>query len=218
MHKVRVWDGPTRLFHWLLFLAVVGLLVTANLGGNWMNWHLRLGHVVLALLLFRLVWGFVGGHWSRFSRFLYAPSALADYWRGRSPPLHTVGHTPMGALSVFALLAALSAQAVSGLMSDDAIAFFGPLVRLVSSDTVEWATWYHKDLGRFIVIGLVVLHLLAIVYYRLVRGQRLTSAMVTGDKTLDIGVPSSAEGWRSRLLATVVALCCAGFAAWVYKL
>ena len=110
MHTIRVWDLPTRLFHWALVVCVIGQIVTANVGGNWMNWHLRLGYAVLTLLLFRLVWGFVGGHWSRFGSFLYAPSSVLAYLRGRPEPEHRVGHSPLGALSVFALLLILLAQ------------------------------------------------------------------------------------------------------------
>jgi len=94
MHTVRVWDLPTRLFHWALVACVIGQIVTANVGGNWMNWHLRLGYTVLTLLLFRLVWGFVGGHWSRFSSFLYGPTTVLNYLRGRARPEHRVGHNP----------------------------------------------------------------------------------------------------------------------------
>ena len=86
MHTVRVWDAPTRAFHWLLAGSVIGMVVTAKLGGNWMEWHLRLGHAVLALLVFRLVWGFAGGHWSRFASFVYAPSSVLRYLRGAAPP------------------------------------------------------------------------------------------------------------------------------------
>ena len=153
MHTVRVWDLPTRAFHWLLAAAVIGMVVTAKVGGNWMVWHLRLGHVVLALLLFRVLWGFVGGHWSRFSNFVYSPRALWRYLRGQAPAEHQMGHSPLGALSVFALLAALSLQVVTGLMSDDEIAFFGPLVRFVDGSTVSQATDFHKSLGQWLVLG-----------------------------------------------------------------
>ena len=85
MHTVRVWDLPTRVFHWLLALSVVGMVITAKLGGNWMVWHLRLGHVVLALLLFRLAWGLFGGHWTRFTSFIYSPAAVLRYLRGQAP-------------------------------------------------------------------------------------------------------------------------------------
>lgn len=207
MPRVRVWDLPTRLFHWLLLLAVVGLFVTANVGGNWMNWHLRLGYCVMGLLLFRLLWGFVGGYWSRFGRFVYGPRAIWDYLQGRGPRHYAVGHSPLGALSVFALLLVLAAQVGSGLMTDDAIAFFGPLVPKVSSHMVDLATWYHKDVGRFAVLGLVGLHVLAIAYYRWVRRQRLTAAMVHGDKELDFDAPASRDGvaqWAAAAVAGAV--------------
>ena len=81
-HTVRIWDLPTRLFHWLLALCVIGLVITANVGGNAMVWHFRLGYAVATLLLFRVVWGLVGGHWSRFSSFLYAPASIVRYLKG----------------------------------------------------------------------------------------------------------------------------------------
>lgn len=220
MQTIRVWDLPTRLFHWLLAAAVVGLVITANVGGNWMNWHLRLGYAVLTLLLFRLVWGFVGGHWSRFGSFLYAPSSVLAYLRGRARPEHRVGHTPLGALSVFALLLVLLAQVTTGLMSDDEIAFFGPLVRFVSGDTVALATSYHKNVGKFIVIALVVLHLAAIAFYRWVKKDNLVRPMLLGDKQMVIGgtVPSARDSLASRVLALMVLAVCGGAVAWLVRL
>lgn len=201
---VRVWDLPTRLFHWLLVAAVAGLVVTGNLGGNWMSWHQRLGYAVLALLIFRLLWGFVGGRWSRFASFLYGPATLLAYLRGRAPGSVEVGHSPLGALSVWAMLAALAAQVGTGLISDDEIAFVGPLARFVESGTAYAATAWHKSTGKLIVLGLVGLHVLAIVVYRL-RGKALLAAMVHGDKRLPPGTPASADGWGQRLLALALA-------------
>lgn len=218
MHTVRVWDLPTRLFHWALAACIVGLVVTANIGGNWMNWHLRLGYSVLALLLFRIVWGFVGGHWSRFGSFLYAPSALWRYLRGQGDASHSVGHSPLAALSVFALLAVLLVQVSTGLVSDDEIAFSGPLTRFVSGDTVAAATGYHKNIGKFLVIGLVVLHLAAIVFYKLARRQALVRAMVVGDKQLPAPATSARDSAGSRLLALAVLLVCAGAVRWLVGL
>jgi cytochrome b len=218
MHTVRVWDLPTRLFHWTLLSAVVGLVVTGNVGGAWMNWHLRLGHVVMALLVFRLLWGLFGGHWSRFSRFVYSPLSVWRYLQGDSPREHRVGHSPLGALSVWGLLLVLGAQVASGLMSDDEIAFFGPLVRFVSADTVSLATNYHKSIGKFILIGLVVLHVAAIAYYRWARRDNLTGPMVHGDKQLDWPAPCSRDDARSWTLAAVLILLSAALATWVYRL
>jgi len=218
MHTIRVWDLPTRLFHWLLAACVIGLIVTGSIDGNWMNWHLRLGYAVLTLLLFRLVWGFIGGHWSRFTNFVYAPSSFVAYLRGLAHPEHRVGHSPLGALSVFALLLILAAQVGTGLMSDDEIAFFGPLVRFVSGDTVSMATSYHKNVGKFIVIGLVALHLVAILFYKLVKKQGLVRPMVVGDKQLTVRVPSANDTTGTRLLALVVLALCGTAVAWMVSL
>lgn len=218
MHAVRIWDLPTRLFHWSLALCVVGLIVTGTIGGGWMNWHMRLGYAVLTLLLFRLVWGFIGGHWSRFGSFLYSPVSLVQHLRGQSPPGHTAGHSPLGALSVFALLLILLAQVGTGLISDDEIATFGPLVRFVSGDTVSAATGYHKDVGKLLIFALVGLHVLAILVYKFAKHQALTRAMVTGDKHLPEALPGSRDTAGSRLLALGVLLVCAGLVWWLVSL
>lgn len=209
MHTVRVWDLPTRLFHWALAVCVIGLVITANIGGNWMNWHFRLGYSVLTLLLFRLVWGLTGGHWSRFSSFLYRPSTLLTYLRGQGRADTEVGHTPTGALSVFALLLVLLLQVGTGLFSDDEIAFAGPLTSLVSSDWVGSATSYHKNIGKFVVMGLVVLHLAAIAFYRWGKKTDLVRPMLTGDKQLAHPARSSRDTGASRLGALVLLLLCA---------
>ncbi len=216
-HKVRIWDLPTRLFHWLLAVTVVGLVVTAKLGGNAMNWHLLLGHAMLALLLFRLLWGLVGGRWSRFASFIHAPATVLRHVRGQGTESDSAGHSPLGALSVFAMLAVLIAQVGSGLLSDDEIAFSGPLGRFVSGDTVAQATAYHAHWGQYLLYALVALHLLAILFYAW-RGRGLVRAMVTGDKHLPEPLPSSRDTAASRLLALVLALVAGAAAWWVQQL
>lgn len=218
MHAVRIWDLPTRVFHWSLVLCVIGLGITGTLGGEWMAWHLRLGYGVFTLLLFRLVWGFIGGHWSRFGSFLYSPASLLRHLRGQSPLEHTAGHSPLGALSVFALLFILLAQVGTGLISDDEIATFGPLVGLVSSETVSAATSYHKNVGKLLILGLVVLHLLAIAIYKFVKRQALMQAMLSGEKRLPQALPASRDTAGTRSLALLVLLLCAGAVAWVVSL
>lgn len=215
---IRVWDLPTRLFHWTLALSVTGLIATGYLGI--MQWHFRLGYTVLALLLFRLVWGVVGGRWSRFTSFIYSPASLMRHLRGHSHPHHAVGHSPMGALSVFALLLILVLQVLTGLSSDDAISFTGPLAPFVSSDVVDWATGYHKDLGQWLVIALVVVHVLAIVFYRVAKQQNLTAAMIGGDKRVDCAPPppSSRDDATARFAALTVLLACAAIAWWIQSL
>jgi cytochrome b len=218
MTKLKVWDLPTRLFHWTLVVAVVGLVVTGNVGGNAMTWHMRLGFVVFALLLFRLVWGLVGGHWSRFVVFVPSPARLWAYLRGRDT--ESVGHNPLGALSVLTMMTVLSLQVGSGLVSDDEIAFTGPLVALVSGDTVSAATHYHKGLGKLLLLGLLGLHIGAIVYHQRIKKKPLVQGMVTGDWPMPPHPipPSTADGARQRWLALAVAVASAVTVAWVVSL
>ena len=192
---VRVWDWPTRLFHWALVLCVVGAVVSAKVGGNAMEWHFRFGLAVLALLVFRLIWGVVGGRWSRFASFLYAPSTLLRYVRGQARPqeMLDVGHSPTGALSVFALLGLLAVQVATGLVADDEIANTGPLIRFVESATSLAATSWHKSWGQWLLLGLVGLHVAAIAVYRLVYRRDLVTPMLVGDKLLSPEVPASAD-------------------------
>ena len=217
LHTVRIWDLPTRVFHWALALCIVGLLVTGNVGGNAMVWHFRIGLTVLALLLFRLMWGLVGGRWSRFATFIYSPRSIINYLKGRGKPEHSVGHTPAGAGSVFALLAALLAQVGSGLISDDEIASAGPLVRFVSSATSNIATNYHKNIGKWIILALVILHIAAIAFY-LWRKHNLIKPMLHGDKQLPMVVPASTDTAGTRIMALVIFGICAIFVAWVAQL
>ena len=204
MQSVRIWDLPTRLFHWLLALAVVGMVVTANIGGNAMNLHLRLGYAVFTLLLFRLLWGLVGGHWSRFASFWPTPGRLLRYLRGDGAP-ELAGHNPLGALSVLAMLVVLALQVGSGLMADDEIAFAGPLMARVSGATVALASRYHTALGKYLVVGLIALHLLAIVGYAL-RGRKLVPPMIHGDKSMptEATVIATRDTAGTRLLALVL--------------
>lgn len=214
---VRVWDLPTRLFHWGLVIGVTGLAVSGTVGANAMVWHLRFGYAVLALLLFRFVWGLVGGRWSRFGAFIYAPQSLIGYLKGKGKPEHGVGHTPIGALSVFAMLGFLVLQVGSGLVSDDEIAFAGPLTAFVSNATVGLATNYHANVGKWILLGLVALHVAAIVFY-LRRKHKLVEAMLHGDKELLQPVPASRDDLASRAAALVVFMLCAGLSYWLSTL
>jgi cytochrome b len=214
---VRVWDLPTRLFHWLLVLTIIGSVVSAKLGGGAMVWHIRLGLTVMALLAFRLVWGIIGGHWSRFISFLYPPSAVRDYLRGDSGPggRYNVGHSPLGALSVFALIGLLSLQVATGLVADDEIATTGPLNRFVSNATAATATAWHSRWGQWLIFLLVAVHIGVVLYYLRSKHRNLIRPMLDGDKTLPTGTPASADGLRERAVALMVLLIMAGLAWWV---
>ena len=215
--SLRVWDLPTRLFHWLLAASTIAMIVTAKMGGNAMEWHLRLGHTVLALLLFRVIWGLVGGHWSRFLTFIPSPARLVRYLRGHGTAADHTGHNPLGALSVIAMLLVLALQVGTGLVSDDEIAFAGSLVRFVSGDTIAWATSWHKGWGQWLLWTVLGLHLIAIAFYSLVRREPLVPAMLHGDKPgADAQLPASRDGAQHRLSALIFAAACAVLAYWVW--
>ena len=201
---VRVWDLPTRIFHWTLATCVVGLIGTAKSGGEAMFWHFQLGYTVASLLLFRIIWGFVGGRWSRFSSFLYTPTTVLRFIRHQIAPEQTVGHNPLGAMSVFALFGVLLLQVTSGLMSDDEISNAGPLSRFVSGFLVSNATDYHKNIGQFILIGLVTLHVAAVLFYLVKKKENLIRPMVTGDKQLPLPMPPARDDMQSRLTALLL--------------
>jgi cytochrome b len=217
---VRVWDLPTRIFHWVLAATVVCSVVSAKIGGNAMAWHFRFGYLVLTLVAFRVLWGFVGGRWSRFASFLYSPASVLRYLRGQPQGggRVDVGHSPLGSLSVLALLAFLALQAGTGLFADDEISNTGPLNRFVSGSTASVASGYHADVGQWVLIALVLLHIGAVLYYLLRERNNLIGPMWHGDKTLPGGVPASADSVGTRLLAAVLVLVCAAAVGWLVSL
>jgi len=215
---IRVWDLPTRVFHWSLAVAVVLLLITGKVGGDAMIWHSRLGYAVASLLLARVAWGFVGGYWSRFRAFAYSPRVVIDALRHPRGAGLSVGHSPQGALSVYAMLIFLVAQAGTGLFSDDQADFSGPLSVFVSNRTVHLLTSYHKNIGELALIALVLLHVGAIAYYGLRRRENLVRPMWTGNKLVGIGAPHSRDDAKSRLAAALLLLMTSALIGWIASL
>lgn len=211
-HRIRVWDLPTRLFHWTLAVLVVGSFATVKAGA--MIWHERLGYAALALVAFRVVWGFVGGRYARFASFVRGPARVLAYLRGAAPS--SPGHNPLGALSVLALLAAVGFQAASGLFTNDDIAFEGPLARFVSGATSSLLTTLHR-LNETTILALVALHVAAILYYRFVKKQDLIRPMLGGDARLDASFPASRDDAALRGRALVVAAACAAAVWWLVR-
>lgn len=197
MRKVRVWDLPLRLFHWLLVACLIGSYVTIKVGGSWTDWHFRFGYTALTLILFRVLWGLVGPRYARFSSFVFSPSAVFAYLRDAAHAPRTLGHSPLGSLSVVALLAVIGVQASAGLFTSDDIMVEGPLARLVSSATVAQASRLHH-LNELLILGLVGVHIVAIIYYRLVRRQSLVKPMIVGDKLVE---PDPRDGDGAALAA-----------------
>lgn len=208
--RIVVWDLPTRIFHWVVAALAVALVVTGKIGGDAMAWHGWCGYAMAAALLFRLVWGVVGGHWSRFAAF---PPSLPRAWRylgGRQSA--GPGHNPLGAFSVYLMLLFLALQVVSGLFSETKEDFAGPLSVRVSHDTVRFFTGYHKVFGEPILLGLVAAHLAAVGWYAW-RGTNLVQPMVTGEKVVDAAQPGSRDDATTRIRAVVVLSLCS-LAVW----
>ncbi len=179
---IRVWDLPIRLFHWLLVLCIVGSVISVNLGGNAIQWHAYFGYCILTLLIFRIVWGFVGSTHARFAAFFPSKKAVFDYLSGNAP--RAIGHNPIGAISVFALLFVLSIQVLTGLFVDDEIAFQGPLAKYVSSETASFLSQIHEG-NQVVIYILIATHIAAIFYYKKFKGQDLIGPMISGDKKID---------------------------------
>ncbi|QQE89101.1 cytochrome B [Azotobacter chroococcum] len=199
--SIKVWDAPLRLFHWSLALAVGAAMLSGWLGGNLMVWHGRLGLLILGLLAFRLLWGLLGSTYARWSRILAAPLRLGDYLRGR---WRQAGHNPLGALSVLALLGLAAFQVLTGLAASDDIAFQGPLYRLVEADTSAWLTGLHRQ-AWWLLLGLIGLHLLAILYYARVRRRPLLRAMIGGRSPREYPEQREAVGGAPWALAVALA-------------
>lgn len=212
-----VWDWPLRLWHWLFAIAVAGAWITGEWGGyDWRQWHLWFGQAAVGLLIFRIAWGFVGTRHARFARFVPGPKRLMAYLKTlpRRDAPGTPGHNPLGAVAVVAILAAVAAQAGSGLFISDDILYEGPWFVAVSSDTADFASTVHHRLAWPVGV-LIGLHLAAIAFYRLYKRQRLTRAMITGRKRAE-SVPESESIARSRtVLALILIALVAAFTWWL---
>lgn len=179
---IRVWDLPIRLFHWLLVACIIGSLVSIHLFDNAVELHAYFGYCILTLLIFRVIWGFVGSRHARFASFIPNRQSILDYLQGKSPRF--LGHNPIGALSVFALLFILCVQVLTGLFVDDEIAFQGPLAKYVPSWLSSFLSEIHEG-NQVIIYTLITIHIAAIWYYKRFKGENLIKPMITGDKEID---------------------------------
>ncbi|HXU92338.1 MAG TPA: cytochrome b/b6 domain-containing protein [Gallionella sp.] len=201
--EINVWDLPLRLFHWLLALAVAGAIITGEIGGNLIDWHGRIGVFIAGLLAFRIVWGFLGSTHARFASFFPTPARIAAYLKGQ---WQRPGHNPLGALSVFALLAALSLLVGLGLFANDDIAFNGPLSSLVDKDLSDKLSGWHARIFNGLLIGLVGLHLAAIAFYARVKKKNLVVPMLTGRTVAPAGTETAMTGGGIARFAAALAI------------
>jgi cytochrome b len=210
MRKVLVWDAPTRLFHWLAAFLVAAAYGTWRL--NWMDWHAWIGDALLALLIFRLLWGLLGSETARFSAFLAGPGRVAHHLARalRREPDRQIGHNPAGGWMVMLLLALMLGETLTGIYVNNDVADEGPLTELVPAPIANLITDLHSILWRALVAA-VALHLIAILVYGVAKHQNLVLPMITGRKRLpeNVGQPRLAGPARALLLFACSALAAA---------
>ncbi len=220
--RITIWDLPVRLCHWLLALSIAGAFISVNMGE--MEWHMRFGFAAGVLVVFRLIWGLIGSETARFTRFIPGPGSIVSYLRGTWRGL---GHNPLGALSVLAMLAAVIFQVATGTMSNDDILFDGPWAVRVGKDTSDMMTGWHTT-SRWVLLGLIGLHILAVAVYTFLLKKPLVRAMITGK--MDAGKTDAGEavpegGVRAPrmrhplvavpVLAVAIAVTAIGFRYWL---
>ncbi|PYE32129.1 cytochrome b [Idiomarina fontislapidosi] len=200
--RIKIWDSYIRIYHWLMVAAVAGLWWTGEQGR--MDLHQDIAIALAALLITRIGWGFFGSRNVRFRHFIQSPKRVVSHVGALFGRRYQQGntHSPAGGYSVVALLLILVVQIATGLFATDGILFSGPLNSWVSSDTADLLTDWHKAQFNFI-LGLVVLHIVAIVIYRLL-GHRLLAAMVTGYRYTSAQVPALKPGWQGLVIALAV--------------
>ena len=207
----RVWDWPVRLFHWGLVVSILGAFATNKLGVKYFGYHAFFGYAVIGLVVFRLVWGFVGPRHARFANFVKGPKAVLHYVYavGRGWKTRHAGHNPAGALMVLLLLALLGAQASFGLFANDEIFNAGPLAGLISKGLSLNLTSLHRKLF-YVIAAAALLHVGAVVAHWRLKGENLIAAMITGKKPAHLVEPHeeirSSRGLRALTLLLVIGI------------
>ena len=215
MRWMKVWDLPVRLFHWAITVLIFCSWATQE--WNYMQWHVWSGYTILTLLLFRIVWGFIGSDTARFARFLRSPMAALRHLAriGRREADREIGHNAAGGWMVLVMLALIGVQAGTGLFANDDANTEGPLMHLVDKDRSDWLSHIHS-LNFNLIEAVIVLHVLAIMVYAVLKRQNLVRPMVTGTKLM----PAEAAAPRlvGPIWAVVTLAVAAGMVAWVVRL
>lgn len=210
-NRVRIWDGPTRIFHWAIVLLIPAMWWTAE--NEQISLHVTLGLVMVALIIFRLIWGVIGSRTARFGSFLKGPRGVMAYLRGGGTP--SVGHNPLGGWSVVAMLAVLVIQVGLGLFAEDNDGLVaGPLSSLVSAETAETLTERHEFMFN-VLLALIGLHLAAVLYYAVIKRRNLVGPMITGNGDAPAGVEPMRKVSVLRIaLALAISI---GVALWLWS-
>jgi cytochrome b len=201
----RVWDWPTRFFHWGLATSILGAYVSNRLGASYFSLHLFFGYATIVLVVFRLVWGFIGTRHARFVNFLEGPRGVLRYVSAVGRKRHTryAGHNPLGALMVVTLLLITGAQAALGLFGNDEIFNLGPFAGLVSKEASLLLTSLHRKLF-YVILFAVVFHVGAVLIHVFVKREPLILAMITGHKPAHVVQPDEAISSSRGLLAILL--------------
>jgi cytochrome b len=215
-NTITVWDLPTRLFHWALVVLIALQYASGEFELLPMAWHYWLGYATLALIVFRLLWGFFGSSTSRFFEFVRGPATVAHYAlasaRGREPVV--VGHNPLGGWSVLLMLACVLVQSISGLFASDDLTESGPFAARVSDQTVKWMTHVHH-FNRYVLLILIVLHVTAVLLHWAMRQENLVAPMWHGRKRIDGMRPMTVVSvWRALALLLLSAVAVTMLIVW----
>ncbi|SIT07076.1 cytochrome b/b6 domain-containing protein [Neptunomonas antarctica] len=207
---VQVWDISIRLFHWSLVAGIGFQWYSGEEGGNIMLWHMYIGYSLLGLILYRFVWGFIGSTYARFSDFLKGPKYTISYAKKflKGEKTHYLGHNPLGGWMAVTLMLLVFIQASTGLFSSDDIMTEGPLFSLVSESIAYTLTDIHEINFNLILI-FAGLHIIAVIYHRLIKKESLIKSMLTGKKISNQANTSSIKTNYLLMLisAGLVALC-----------
>lgn len=211
--RIKVWDGWVRLWHWSIVVLIPVSYLTAR-ARQW-DWHMWSGYALLTLVSFRILWGVVGSEPARFARFLRSPAAAIRHlarMRRDPGPDRELTHNPAGGWTVVVMMALLLAQAVSGLFAYDQIFTYGPLARAVSEETRDLMTSIHIRVIN-VLLAVIALHILAVIWYRLVAGHDLVQAMMIGTKPMPEGTP--APRMAPPLLGALLLAACAAVVLYI---
>ena len=214
--KYLIWDLPLRIFHWALVVTILGAWYTSEQDNGLIDLHLTFGYIALGLITFRILWGFLGTKHSQFKNFVPTPKKLINYLKPEDPsqPLHTAGHNPMGSLMVVFMLTIILLQAISGLVMDDDIFTTGPYNGVLDKNIEAVLVFIHTNSFNFILAA-IALHLLAILFYKLVKKKSLVLPMITGKKSAEDVSEKDAISHSKIILGIVIALLVAAFVYWL---
>ncbi|MGB0833578.1 MAG: cytochrome b/b6 domain-containing protein [Psychrobium sp.] len=212
-----VWDLPLRLFHWSFAATIIGCWITNELGNDYIDLHMQLGYVALGLVIFRVIWGIIGTKHARFASFFPTPNSIKAYLSQPKDAPPAIGHNPLGSLMVFAMLALVLAQAVSGLFVDDDVFSSGPYYNALGGDVDKVMAFIHHNLFDFIIAA-IALHIAAVLFYQFGKKHSLVPPMIHGKKQGEHLNDGNTITSSKLILALIIAAATAAFVYWLVVL